>query len=80
MPDGPRERFESVVRIAPPRKPKPGFTPANTSGLKADALAALAVAPHRLMARDLDEYDAKRTLNYAVKEWLDPVKVAEADL
>ena len=42
-----------------PGKPKPGLTPANTSGLTAaDELAALNVTPHRLMAHDLDGYDA----------------------
>ena len=80
MPDDPRAPFRPVVRVDPPHEPEPGFTPATTSGLTDAELVALDAALRRLTATGLSLYEAKRALDAAVREWLDPRDAADAEL
>ena len=80
MPDGPRERFQPVIRSVPRPEPQPGFTAGNTSGLNRRELAALNRALDRLMAAGLSERDAKLKLDAAVRVWLAPIDAGSEDL
>ena len=80
MPDGPRERFEPVVRLTPRPEPPSGFTRANTSGLGNAELAALNRALDRLMRAGLSEHQAKMKLDQAVRTWLQPIDAGIADV